>query len=83
MGSDESGAPGTKRAHLGTNPPLRVSHHPGPSPLSQTKNRNHFVMSTFTTEPTTSQNQSPQSTTQPTNTPTTQLERNAATNLRT
>ena len=40
-------------------------------------------MSTFTTEPTTSQNQSPRSTTQPTTNPTTQLERAAAQRLRT
>jgi hypothetical protein len=81
-GRDESGALGTNRANLGTNPPLRVSHHPGPA-LPTTQNRNHFMPTATTTEPTTGQTRSRRTTTQPTNTPTTQLERSAAQRLNT
>ena len=84
MGRDESGALGTNRANLGTNPPLRVSHHPGPRPLLQTKNRNHFMSTANTTNShDTGQHTTRRATTQPSNTLTTQLECSAAQRLRT
>ena len=83
MGRDESGALGTNRANLGTNPPLRVSHHPTSSPHSQTKNRNHFMSTATTTSHDTGQHTASRTTTQPTNNPTTQLGRSAAQRLRT
>ena len=61
----------------------RASRQSRSQPVSQTKNRNHFMSTATTTSTDTGQNQSPRSTTQPTNNPTNQLGRSAANRLRT